>query len=121
MAKLSSRTIVSSEHRHPMRPITEAGLTEREIARTRNAPKGNTSNREQLQLMFARTKATTTQFARCMGVARGTLAQYLRGARPTPAVALAAANFALISLGYPIAISGERIRENLGIKPLPWP
>jgi transcriptional regulator with XRE-family HTH domain len=121
MTNFSSRTIGRRTHQHPMRPISEAGLTEREIAQTRNAPKGNILNREQLQLMFARTRASTTVFARCMGVARGTLAQYLRGARPTPAVALAAANYALISLGYPIEISGERIRENLGIKPPPWP
>lgn len=118
MANFSSRTIV---RRAPMRPASVAELTERRIARAQNARKGDTSNREQLQLMFARAGATTTVFARCMGVARGTLAQYLRGARPTPAVALAAANYALVSLGYPISISGERIRENLGIKPLPWP
>jgi transcriptional regulator with XRE-family HTH domain len=118
MANFSSRTIAD---RARIRPISGAGLTERKIARAPNARKGNTSNREQLQLMFARTRASITIFARCMGVARGTLSQYLRGARPTPAVALAAANYALISLGHPISISGERIRENLGIKPLPWP
>jgi transcriptional regulator with XRE-family HTH domain len=118
MANFSSRRIARGASK---RPISASGLTERTIARAQNARKGNTSNREQLQLMFARAGASTTIFARCMGVARGTLAQYLRGARPTPAVALAAANYALVSLGYPISIPGERIRENLGIKPLPWP
>jgi hypothetical protein len=65
--------------------------------------------------MLERATANIPLFARCMGVARGTLRQYLKGLRPTPSVAVSAANFALISLGHSITVPRARIAQNL------WP
>jgi hypothetical protein len=89
--------------------------SERRSGKPQGGHMSNTSNREQLQAMLARTKVPPATFAAIMGISPRALYQYLSGTRPTPGVAISAGYFALFALGVSFAIPGEEIRKKLGI------
>lgn len=65
------------------------------------AKSSNTADRAELAALIAKSGLKYSRFARCMGVPHSTLQGYLNGSRSVPSVAIGAAKWALLCLGFP--------------------
>lgn len=75
--------------------------------------KGNTADHVELAALIAKSGLKYSRFARCMGVPPSTLHGYLSGSRPVPSVAIGAAKWTLLCLGFSVEIDRAGIAQLL--------